>query len=497
MNNLIVRYFLIAFVGFITTGCANWTAINKTKFSTGAASAHFVDAKQRALISQRWAKYPHTNADGEPNGDGYWYYRFCSEPPPDAFSVIGFALAGDLEGQLLPDGESAEQKQLKASIAQSLSEAGSTIERTQTVNLLRESMFRTCERYLNGALSNTEFVIQAARDQRAMVAVLSIEQLTGIVRPQPTILVSGSASSTPITDPTSLVEELSKAKKDAEAARALADKEKATFDGLSTKPKCQSEPIEESISEPSPAAASSETESDVNSAEQPETTEPDVQSGNDTLAAGPDESEPSESACVKEIDLATQETKAKKAESTARASEEYYATVLALSKEANVTDISSTSVASGLQGSSVSANVGQTHNKVVADTVLKIVEAAFDDGSELTFICMAHLRNSSPPTAERPDPLYDNCASLIGQQIQNEITNLSYQASSSKEDAAIDKLQRFVRPDGVTINQKNRASLVDWMQVNGLSTDPGFVTVFLWTEDYLPLRQKAVRELGL
>jgi hypothetical protein len=56
-------------------------------------------------------------------------------------------------------------------------------------------MYRTCERYLSGAITPDQFAIQAIRDQRMIVSVLAIEQLTGVVTP-PTVVIraSGDAS---------------------------------------------------------------------------------------------------------------------------------------------------------------------------------------------------------------------------------------------------------------------------------------------------------------
>ena len=88
-------------------------------------------------------------------------------------------------------------KAAKASLelALSSSETGATIARTQTINMLREMMYRTCERYLSGALGPAEFSIQAARDQRLMVSILAIEQLTGAVTIKPTIIASNGIAS--------------------------------------------------------------------------------------------------------------------------------------------------------------------------------------------------------------------------------------------------------------------------------------------------------------
>ncbi len=141
-----------------------------------------VDARQRFLLISEATK----------RSSGASYKKYCAEPSPDVFSVIGQAASAN--GSF---GKSGSPASVNAAVqaAFSSSEVGSTIPRTQTINMLREMMYRTCERYLSGALSETEFPIQAARDQRIMVSLLAIEQLTGVVTPKSVaIQASGNAN---------------------------------------------------------------------------------------------------------------------------------------------------------------------------------------------------------------------------------------------------------------------------------------------------------------
>ena len=79
--------------------------------------------------------------------------------------------------------------------SRSISESGASIGlRTQTITVLRDMMYRLCERYLNGATTESEFVTQAGRDRRLIVSVLAIEQLTGAVQPR-TVVVGASSHS--------------------------------------------------------------------------------------------------------------------------------------------------------------------------------------------------------------------------------------------------------------------------------------------------------------
>ena len=146
-----------------------------------------VDAKQRAIL---------VGGKQTTAADGTNIRQFCSEPSPDVFSVVAQALSAG--GTF---GKSADPKSIELALnaAFSSAEQGSTIPRTQTVNMLRELMFRTCERYLNGGIGELELPIQAARDQRLMVSILAIESLTGAVTPKPVVIgananASGGAS---------------------------------------------------------------------------------------------------------------------------------------------------------------------------------------------------------------------------------------------------------------------------------------------------------------
>ncbi len=168
-------------------GCANLTSIHRTDridLAPNTGEAILIDAKQRAILT---SLVPTTRTV---NGETVSVNRlqFCAEAPPDAFVAMSVGGSGNVgyAGSASPE--------VQAGGALAISESGASFERTQTVNLLRESMYRTCERYLSGAISQDEFIIQAARDQRAMVAVLAIEQLTGVMRPPSTVITGGSAS---------------------------------------------------------------------------------------------------------------------------------------------------------------------------------------------------------------------------------------------------------------------------------------------------------------
>lgn len=191
-------------------GCANGNSIwrNQPVISGGGYSARAIslDARQRLA----WTALG-------PEG-----IRICAEQAPDVFAVLSASLAAQGSSSLVPP-----NRDVSAQIAAAMSEQASTISRTQTVNLLAQSFYRTCERWLSGAIDEDEFKIQSMRDQRAMMVVLTVEQLTGAVRPAPTIITAGGASA---TNDNGYAETLTAAKKAADAGAANRAKAQEAYD---------------------------------------------------------------------------------------------------------------------------------------------------------------------------------------------------------------------------------------------------------------------------
>jgi hypothetical protein len=176
------------------TACANLNSIHRVSDLRAEGQIEMIDAKQRAIIS-----VPTISVASTQKSDQYGSalqstkFRVCAEAAPDVFSIYALAAAAEGRASLSP-GEDAG-RDLEGLATLSAAETASTIERTQTINLIRESMYRTCERYLSGAIGAETMQIQAARDQRAMVAILAIEQLTGVVKRRPTILSTQAQAS--------------------------------------------------------------------------------------------------------------------------------------------------------------------------------------------------------------------------------------------------------------------------------------------------------------
>jgi hypothetical protein len=140
-------------------------------------------------------------------------YRFCSEDGPAAMTAGSFSIAGLL-------GLSPSQRDV--SLAQGSGETVASLEHTQTVNLMHKALYRTCELWASGALKQDEFYALAARTHRSMVAVLAVEQMTGVVRPKSTI-ISGPAVSAAVSQTQELVKLLQGYKDERTAAKSAWD----------------------------------------------------------------------------------------------------------------------------------------------------------------------------------------------------------------------------------------------------------------------------------
>lgn len=162
----------IAFCGTMT-GCANLNAVHHV---TGLDDNFFhknkmvaMDAKQRVVIS--------SSAD---NG----MLRYCAEPSPDAFSVFSASL----------DASANYKDNVSAGLKQAMAESGTSLTvRTQSIQLMRDAMYRLCEARMNGALSDADYVDMQSRYQKSMTVLMAIESLAGAVFPPPAILNSQAA----------------------------------------------------------------------------------------------------------------------------------------------------------------------------------------------------------------------------------------------------------------------------------------------------------------
>lgn len=157
MNRVI--YFTAALAVAGLSSCANLNSIYR-ELNTSDGSGALIDIKQRAIITAK--------TDNEP-----FKIAVCAEASPDSLSAYAAELAGKAD---LPNSVSA---QLASAFHESTSFTGL---RTQSIQLLRDSMYRTCEAFMNGAISSDQYDLLARRYQKHTVALLAIEQLTGTIK---------------------------------------------------------------------------------------------------------------------------------------------------------------------------------------------------------------------------------------------------------------------------------------------------------------------------
>lgn len=171
MRAIFVRLTGLA-VALVCAGCANMNSVFRT-FHVDEKESLSIDAKQRTVIVGVRAGWTDGSTTVDPKT------VVCAEPSPDAFSVLGASFGGS----------AAETQQLALKLAFATNEAGANIGlRTQTITILRDAMYRLCEGYMSGALSESAFERLQRRYQNAMLGFLAIEQLTGAVTPKPTII---------------------------------------------------------------------------------------------------------------------------------------------------------------------------------------------------------------------------------------------------------------------------------------------------------------------
>lgn len=103
----------------------------------------------------------------------------CAEPSPDALVGIAASFSGAI------DVASKGSAQAAASMAEAVQSIG---RRTQTIQLLRDGLYRACEAYLNGAINEEEYKLIISRVDDFAVTLMAIDGLTGGLNVPPTVV---------------------------------------------------------------------------------------------------------------------------------------------------------------------------------------------------------------------------------------------------------------------------------------------------------------------
>ncbi len=162
-------------------GCTNYIF---RQFDVDRGQSLSIDAKQRVVL---------VTHKGGKTGDRT---IVCAEPSPDALSAQ--AASGNASGNVnLPAGTPGgpSQGSGSGSAAWASSEAAASIAmRSQTVQLLRDGLFRACEAYLNGAIDQHQYNVALLNIDKLMVTLMGVDAIGGThVAPAVTLAAGANA----------------------------------------------------------------------------------------------------------------------------------------------------------------------------------------------------------------------------------------------------------------------------------------------------------------
>lgn len=167
MRKLWLHTALAVAVPILLTGCANLNTVGRSTSvtkSSGLKAIH-LDAQQRVVLA---------TAD-----------KFCAEPSPDALAAYAASLG---IGASVPGTGAASLAAAQQSSAASIGL------RTQSIQLMRDALYRMCEAMNSGHMQKIEVAAFLRRSQDLTAVVLAIEQLTGAVTANQVILSGNSAA---------------------------------------------------------------------------------------------------------------------------------------------------------------------------------------------------------------------------------------------------------------------------------------------------------------
>jgi hypothetical protein len=175
MSHRVLRAVLTCLLAVLLASCAYLTTYKRSVDLADKSIA--IDVKQRVVFGQtrhsKDANHPDQNV-------------VCAEPSPDALTVLG--ATGAISA-------SNAQSGFTGNATSAFAESGASIGlRTQSIQLLRDAMYRLCEGYAGGAVDRPQFKELESRFQSTMMALLAIEQLTGPVVAGQAALTAAAAS---------------------------------------------------------------------------------------------------------------------------------------------------------------------------------------------------------------------------------------------------------------------------------------------------------------
>ena len=177
--------------------------VGTTQYVAATADLRFVFARPKVPVqggdAQALVGAPKAN---EPDADPV--YNVCVEPSPDVAKAISDAIkettGAEVDGLKALGGTGASvtlNQGLSQTQNASLAQLG---RRLATTQLMRDGVYRLCEGFANGAISNAEYGFALSRYGDTMVSLLSIEAISGM-SDNLTVATTSSTATTP--DPAS------------------------------------------------------------------------------------------------------------------------------------------------------------------------------------------------------------------------------------------------------------------------------------------------------
>ncbi|HYC05425.1 MAG TPA: hypothetical protein VED40_19190 [Azospirillaceae bacterium] len=154
-------------------GCQGSTFLDSVKLGGGSALATSADLR---LVTSS----PAPSRDAGRNTPAN---VVCAEPSPDVAKIASSAFDfGGSGGLKLAGPEQITSRDLQMALALSASRAEALAQLTQrlaTIQLLRDGLYRACEAYANGAISDTTYAVLLSRFDDTMITLLSSELVAG------------------------------------------------------------------------------------------------------------------------------------------------------------------------------------------------------------------------------------------------------------------------------------------------------------------------------
>ena len=176
LSRVVVACLLLLSLG----GCANYIF---RSFDIDSGESLSLDAKQRLVLA--------TYKGGKSGNRKI----VCAEPSPDAFSATSASAAASTAftfPTLLPGGGQGTTSG-SGGIAAATSESAASIGlRTQTIQLLRDGLYRACEAYMNGAIDQHQYNIILLNIDKLMVTLLGIDAIGGTPKAAPATITAGA-----------------------------------------------------------------------------------------------------------------------------------------------------------------------------------------------------------------------------------------------------------------------------------------------------------------